>query len=167
MLWLSLFSHILRRRAGDPGRKARVTALAVVTLGLALLALLTPLSRAEFPASRVGGLLAIAASIELVHALRRSTAAARRQATIGAVISMAIAIFLINAPYVAGEALRLLVAGWFGVDAARYAIRFLRRPDREQRSLAALAFAGNAAVALVVLLARQLATPWVVAIAGA
>jgi uncharacterized membrane protein HdeD (DUF308 family) len=167
MLWLRLFSHIMRRRDGDPGRKATVTTLAVVTLGLALLALLTPLSRAEFPASRVGGLLAIAASVELVHALRRSTAAARRQATIGAVISMAIAIFLINAPYVAGEALRLLVAGWFGVDALRYVIGAFRRPDREQRSLAALAFLGNGAVAFVVLFARDWATTWVVAIAGA
>src|SRR5262245_52209697 len=85
-------------------RPARVTTLAAVTLGLALLALATPISRAEFPAARVGGLLGIAAAIEVLHALRRSTAAARRQATVGAVISMLIALFLINAPFVATEA---------------------------------------------------------------
>ena len=56
---------------------------------------------------------------------------------------MAIALFLINAPYVAAEGLRLLVAGWFGVDALRYAIAIARRSDRRERMLALLACCGN------------------------
>ena len=59
--------------------RLRITSLAVVTLALALLALATPLGRAEFPAARVGGLLALASPIERLHALRRSTAGARRR----------------------------------------------------------------------------------------
>src|SRR4029453_734886 len=148
-------------------RPARVTALAAVTLGLALIALATPISRAEFPAARVGGLLGVAAAIEVLHALRRSTAAARRQATVGAVISMVIALFLINAPFVAAEALRLFVAGWFVLDAGRYAVRVFRNATGTERTLSALAALGNGAVALLMLLARDWGSTWVVAVAGA
>ena len=156
--------------ARDPrpsGRRAKVTGLAIVVLGLALLALAVPFGHAEFPAPRVGGLLGIAAGIELLHALRRSTAAARRQATIGAVISMVIALFLINAPLVAAEALRVLVAVWFGVDAVRYAVAVARRSGRTDRSLAALAALGNGAVVLLLLAARGWGLTWVVSMAGA
>src|SRR5262245_64982593 len=66
-------------------RRFTVTGLAVVTLVLGVLALATPLGRAEFPAARVGGWLYLAACIEMLHALRRSTLAARRRAAIGAV----------------------------------------------------------------------------------
>jgi hypothetical protein len=52
-----------------------------VTLGLGLLTLATPFSSAESPASRVGWLLALAAGVELLHAFRRLTAAARGQTT--------------------------------------------------------------------------------------
>ncbi len=144
-----------------------VTSLALVTLGLGLLALVTPLTPAESPATRVGALLALAACIEALHALRRSTGAARRRATIGAVISMTIALFLINAPFVAAQALRLLVAGWFALDAIRYAIGIVRRSDHRDRSLAALAAGGNVAVVLVLVLARDWALSWVVAVTGA
>jgi uncharacterized membrane protein HdeD (DUF308 family) len=94
-------------------RRGQVPALAVVTLLLGLLALATPLGTSQYPASRIGGLLAIAAIVEALHSLRRSTAAARRKGTISAVISMAIALFLINAPLVASAALQLVIAGWF------------------------------------------------------
>ncbi len=144
----------------------RLTGLSLVTLGLGLLAILTPFTRSEFPASRVGWLLAIAAGIEMLHALRRSTAAARRQATVGAIISMAIALFLINAPFVASQALRLLVAGWFAIDAVRYVIG-LFRTDRGERTVTATAALGNFAVVLLLLMARGWVLAWVVTIAGA
>ena len=98
---------------------ATVNLLAAITLGLAVLALVTPFAGAEHPPARVGWLLAFAAAIEMLHALRRSAVNARRAATSGAVISLVIALFLINAPFVAGEALRCSIAGWFGVDAVR------------------------------------------------
>ena len=158
-------SHLLDAIAGR-GR-VRITSLAVVTLGLGLLALAAPVSRAEFPAARVGSLLTLAAGLELLHAMRLSNAAARRRATIGGAISLAIAIFLINAPFVAAQALRMAVAVWFAVDAVRYAIGIVRGTDRTERTLAALAALGNTALALLLLFTRGSAGAWVVAVAGA
>ena len=117
-----------------PRPRRRITSLAAVTLALGVLALAAPLGESEYPASRIGALLALAAIIEALHSLRRSTAAARRKATVSAIISMAIALFLINAPLLAGQALRLVIAGWFGFDAVRYAIDLLRG-DRTEAAL--------------------------------
>jgi uncharacterized membrane protein HdeD (DUF308 family) len=158
-------THMVEGSGSD--RQRRVTGLGVASLILAILALAAPLSAAESPAARVGWLLAFAASIEGLHALRRTTSAARRQATIGAVISAAIALLLINAPLVAAEALRYLVAGWFAIDAFRYAVRALREATRAERGLAVAAALGNTACLLVLLLARGWVLTWVVAIAGA
>jgi hypothetical protein len=148
-------------------RQNRITTLAALTAGLALLALFAPLGRAEYPVARVGLLLGVAAAIELIHGLRRSTAAARRQATSGAVISMAIALLLFNAPYVAAAAMRVLVAGWFAIDAGRNAIAMLRRHDRRERTLAALAAAGNLAVVVLLVFAGGWTVTWLIAAAGA
>ncbi len=155
----------LDARASD--RRVTVTGLAATVLALGLLAVMTPLSRAEHPESRVGWLLGLAAGVEVLHALRRSTPAARRGATVGAVISMVIAFFLINAPYVASQALRLFVAGWFALDMIRHAIATFRRSDRRERLLEALAAIGNAAVVLLLLLAGGSLLTWVAAVAGA
>jgi uncharacterized membrane protein HdeD (DUF308 family) len=149
------------------GPRRRVTILAAVTLGLGLLALLAPIGGSESPASRVGALLGIAATIEALHSARRSTAAARRKGTASAVISMAIALFLINAPFVAGQALRIVIAAWFAVDAVRYAIDTARDGERRERGMAALAASGNVAGVLLLVLARGWDLAWVVALAGA
>ena len=61
-------------------RARPITTLAIVTMSLALLALLVPFGASEYPLSNVGWLLGIAAGIEALHSLRRSTAASRRQA---------------------------------------------------------------------------------------
>ena len=154
---------ILDARAA--GRRPTVTSLGAMTMGLGLLALVAPF-RVEFP-TRVGFLLALAAGVEVLHAQRRSTVGERRRATTGAIVSMAIALFLINAPYVAAEALRFAVAAWFGVDAVRYAIGIVRRTDTSPRSSAVLTALGNAAVVLLLVFARGWVLTWVVAISGA
>ena len=141
--------------------------MAVVTLLLGLLALATPLGGSQYPTSRIGGLLAIAAIVEALHALRRSTAAARKKGTISAVISMAIALFLINAPLLAGASLQLVIAGWFAVDAVHSALDLARSRERKERSIAALTTLANVGVVLLILLARGSLSTWVVAIAGA
>jgi uncharacterized membrane protein HdeD (DUF308 family)/3',5'-cyclic AMP phosphodiesterase CpdA len=158
-------THILD--SGTSRRRAAVTTLSLVTAALGVLALATPFSRSEFPTSSVGWLLAVGACIEILHAQRRSTASARRQATIGGAISMVIALFLINAPFVAAQALRLLVAAWFAIDAVRNGIGALRKPAGEQRAIGWLAAAGNVAVVLLLWLAKGWALTWVVVIAGA
>ena len=65
----------------------------------------------------------MAAAIEVLHGVRRSSVADRRQASMSALISMVIALILINAPFLAGAALLAGMAVFFGVDAARYAVR--------------------------------------------
>ncbi len=150
-----------------PKLRAPFTGLTAVTLGLGGLALATPFTRAESPPSRVGWLLALAAAIQALHAFRRSTAVAIRQGTVDAIISLMIALFLINAPLVAAQALRLVVAGWFALDAVRYAIGTMRAVDRTDRIRKALASLGNAGVLLLLALARHAALTWVVTIAGA
>ncbi len=148
-------------------RGTGLTGLAAAMLGLALLALATPLSGTETPIVRVGWLLAVAAGIEGLHAQRRATPAARRHATGGAVISMVIALFLINAPFVAAKALRFLVGGWFALDAVRGAVSMRRRSDSSDRSFEVAVLAGNGAVALVLFLATGWLLTWAFAIAGA
>jgi uncharacterized membrane protein HdeD (DUF308 family)/3',5'-cyclic AMP phosphodiesterase CpdA len=142
-------------------------ALAIVTFVLGLLALAAPIGRSAFPTSRVGWLLAFAAAIEMLHAMRRSEVAARRRAALGALISMAIALFLINAPFVASQALRLLIAGWFGIDGVRNAIAAVRQTDAIERRNSMLSALGNALVVLLLFVARGWLLTWIVAIAGA
>ena len=145
----------------------RITGLAIVTSLLGMMALAAPLGGAEYPAARVGALLAIAATIEVLHSLRRSTMTARRSGSVSALISMAIALFLINAPFVAAQALRVVVGGWFGVDASRYLLHVVRAREPRDRWTAALAASGNAAVVLLILIARGWLSTWIVAIAAA
>jgi uncharacterized membrane protein HdeD (DUF308 family)/3',5'-cyclic AMP phosphodiesterase CpdA len=148
-------------------RRPVVTSLGLVTVALGVAAVVTPLTRVESPSARVGWLLALAACIEGLHALRRSTAAGRREATVGAVISMAIALFLINAPFVAARALTILIAGWFALDALRNAVATFRGRTETDRRLRLLATLGNTAVAVLVLLAQGWLLKWVIAVAGA
>jgi uncharacterized membrane protein HdeD (DUF308 family) len=139
--------------------------MAVATAVLGLLALATPLTRAEFPPARVGALLALAGALEMLHALRRASAAGRRQAAIGAVISLAIAFLLVAAPYVAAQALRFVIAGWFAIDAMRYLVAAARTSDSKR--LNGGAALGNAALAAVLFAARGSIVNWVVTVAGA
>ena len=147
--------------------RSPVSGLAAVTLGLAALALLTPFTRSESPPSTVGWLLAVAAAIEALHAVRRSTPAARHQGTAGAVISLIIALFLINAPFVAAQALRVVVAAWFALDAVRYAIGVARAAGRTDKIWKALATLGNVGILLLLVFAADAGLTWVVTIAGA
>jgi len=152
-----------------------VAGLTGATFVLGLLALASPLGETEGPAPRAGFLLALAVALEVLHGIRRSTAAARRQASTGALISMLIAMLLINAPFIAGAALLVVMAGFVLVDAARYGMSTLRSADLSSRGLAALAMLGNLAVALLLLswpvgfweVGREWTMAWTVAVAVA
>ena len=134
--------------------RIRPTGLAAVTGVLGLLALVTPLGGAEYPASRIGALLAFAAAVEVLHSFRRSTPSSRGTGTAGGMISMAIALFLINAPFLAAQALRVVIAGWFSIDAVRCIVAVVRSRESRERSTAALGVIGNLVVVLLILLAR-------------
>jgi uncharacterized membrane protein HdeD (DUF308 family) len=141
--------------------------LGIAALLLAVLALLTPLGRAQVY-GRVGLLLVQAAVLEIAHGFRRSTAQGQRSAWFGGLITLAMGLLLINAPYLAVAALWTFLAGWFGLDGIRYLLDVLRRA-REGRFdlLEALACLGNLAAAAVILALRGEAVAWTVAIAGA
>ncbi len=82
--------------------------------------------------------------MEVLHGLRRSSAQGRRQASVGAVISMVIALLLINAPLLAGG--RAARRAWrhssssmrSGTDCARGV-----HQDSSSRAMSALAMLGN------------------------
>ncbi len=131
------------------------------------MALLTPLGASEAPGPRAGLLLAFAAATEMLHGLRRSSAQGRRQASVGALISLVIAILLINAPLLAAAALLTGMAAFLLLDAIRYGVRAWRAPESSARGMAALAMAGNLVVALLLVAGHEWLREWTVAVAVA
>src|SRR5262245_19035206 len=87
----------------------------VAVLLLAVLALVTPLLRADVQ-GRVGVLLVLTAVLEIAHGFRRATAAGQRAAWVGGGITMAMGFLLVHAPFLAASALVYFLAGWFGLD---------------------------------------------------
>ncbi len=144
-----------------------VTGMSLFVAGLGILALIAPLRAAESPATRVGTLLALAALIELLHGSRRATVETRRAALIGGVISLLMGLLLISAPFLAGAALFIVLAGWFAIDGIRYSIKAVRAGDPATRRQAVLAAAGNLSVTVLILITRDFAATWTIAIAGA
>src|SRR5262249_27335606 len=96
------------RRAEAPQRRR---GLGIAALLLAVLALLTPLGRAQVY-GRVGLLLVLAASLEIAHGFRRSTERGRRSAWFGGLITLAMGLLLLNRPAFAGAASAALLARW-------------------------------------------------------
>ena len=142
--------------------------MALVCAVLALLAFLAPWMARTAPAERVGVLLAAAAILEITHGFRRSSAAAQRSAWTNGLVTLAMGILLINAPWVAGAALILLLAGWFALDAVRHfagAVRNLRTGIPVWAFL--LPALGNLAVAIALLALSKRGGVWAIAIAGA
>jgi len=113
-------------------------------------------------------LLVFAGILEGLHGFRRSDPAAQRAAWQSAGISVLIGVLLINATWFMTGALVLLVAGWFAVDAARYAwvgLRGTSSADSSRRWL--LPALGNTAVVVLILVLRGRAAGWTVAVVGA
>ena len=142
--------------------------MALLCTVLALLAFLAPWMARTAPVERVGVLLAIAAVVEITHGFRRSAAAAQRSAWFNGLVTLAMGILLINAPWVAGTALVLLLAGWFLVDAVRHfagAVRGVRQGVLVRAFV--MPGVGNLAVAVGLLVLPARGAAWAVAIAGA
>jgi hypothetical protein len=75
----------------------RCRGLGIAALLLAVLALLTPLGRAQVY-GRVGLLLVLTASLEIAHGLRRATARGQRSPWFCGLITLGMGLLLINAP---------------------------------------------------------------------
>jgi uncharacterized membrane protein HdeD (DUF308 family)/3',5'-cyclic AMP phosphodiesterase CpdA len=151
--------------AGTGQTRPEHVALGVAVLLLAALAALAPLFAGPATPTVVGLALIIGACLELAHGVRRSTPEGRRSAWIGGAITLAMGTVVLQAGDLVGRAILLLLAGWFGLDAIRYAIG--RTADRETpfrgRVLPAL---GYGLLAILLLLVRGPATRWAIAFAG-
>ncbi len=142
--------------------------MAMFCAALALLAVLAPWMARTASVERVGVLLAIAAVVEITHGFRRSAAGAQRSAWFNGLVTLAMGILLVNAPWVAGAALVLLLAGWFFFDSVRHfagAARGLRQGTPVRAFV--LPGLGNLAVALGLLVLPKRGAAWAIAIAGA
>src|SRR6478672_11736322 len=149
------------------GERPRVGALPVAMAALGLMALLAPLGAAEQPLQRVGVLLAIVGALEIQHGVRRVNAAAMRQAVRSGVITVAMALLVINAPYLAGTALVLFLSISFAIDAVGYIGMAWRSTERRERLLTALAAIGDTTAAVLLMVVRHFSVNWLVAGAGA
>ncbi len=149
----------------SPSARSR-NALGMIVLLLAVLALLTPLFRAEVQ-GRIGVLLVVTAVVEIAHGLRRATVAAQRAAWVGGVITFCMGLLLLHAPYFAASALVYFMAAWFGVDGVRYFVGAFRRSRQERsRWLWLLASAGNFIVTGILITVRGPTLAWTLAIAA-
>src|SRR5215510_12890286 len=104
-----------------PGRP-RDIGLNTAVLLLALLSATAPLFAGPATPTLVGLALAAGACLELAHGVRRSTPEGRRAAWIGGAITLAMGTLVLQAGDLVGRAILLLLAGWFGLDAIRYAL---------------------------------------------
>lgn len=136
------------------------------TLVLAVLALPAPLTHGDASA-RIGFLLAISALLEMTHGFRRAEYKDQKSAWVSGAISLGLGTLLMNAPLFATEALRLLLAGWFGLDALQNLAAAVRSDaSRRVRSNALVYLIINAAIAVTVLRLDQQWLIWAMALAA-
>ena len=155
----------LRSRLAAPTQPGHVALATVVSL-LAVLSVAAPLFAGPATPTVVGLALVVGACLELAHGVRRSTPEGRRSAWIGGAITLAMGTLVLQASDLVGRAIMLLLAAWFGLDAARYAVgRTAERgaPLRD-RILPAL---GYGLLAILLVLVRGVAVRWVIALASA
>ena len=150
----------------NPKRQQRALGFAAMLLGG--LALIVPLWPEFAPEWRIGGLLVLAACIEIFHGFRRSSAASRHAAWFGAAITLVMGLLLMSLPVLASKAVTLLIAVWFAVDGVRYAARAARAGRAgEPAGWDLAAGLGNFGVVALVALLGGRGVLWTVAIAGA
>ena len=155
--------HVLATRS----RSFRLEWFALVAIACGVSALIAPMGAAEQPLLRVGALLAVAGGIETIHGLRRNSLIAVRRAVTSGIITLLMALLVINAPFIAGTALVLFLAISFGLDAVGHGRALLRATERRARLFAGLAALSDASVSLLLLVAQRISPTWLIAVAAA
>ena len=157
----------LRKMFGATGpTRSGLSGLGAAVMLLAALAAVAPLFAGPATPTVVGLALLVGACLELAHGVRRSTAEGRRAAWIGGAITLVMGVLVLQAGDLAGRAILLLLALWFGVDALRHAVGGAAGsgPGLRARALPAL---GYGLLAVVLLLIRGAVVQWAIAAAGA
>ena len=152
-------------RASSPTRPGP-SGLGVAVMLLTVLAGVAPLFAGPATPTVVGLALLAGACLELAHGVRRSAAEGRRAAWIGGAITLAMSVVVLQAGDLAGRAILVLLAVWFGIDALRYAAGRGGEPGPWPRTRALPAL-GYGLLAVLLLLLRGSAVQWAIAAAGA
>ena len=156
----------LREMLGAAGQtRPGHVALGVAVLLLAALAALAPLFAGSATPTVVGLALIVGACLELAHGVRRSTPEGRRSAWIGGAITLVMGTVVLQAGDLVGRAILLLLAGWFGLDAVRYAVGRTTEPETPLRARVLPAL-GYGLLAILLLFVRGPAIRWAIAFAG-
>lgn len=135
---------------------------------LGILALLTPFWDIAEPASYVGGLLAWAAILEILHGFKRVETQARYSAWVSGGITMLIGTLMMNANLFQRGALINFILFLFLVDAVRYLFFFFknwRKGEKHWRAL--LSGLGNGLVVILILVFKGQSHVWVISLCGA
>ncbi|HTH02036.1 MAG TPA: metallophosphoesterase [Vicinamibacterales bacterium] len=156
-------SHVFATRA----RQVRLEWFSLVAVLCGVASLIAPRGAAEHPLLRVGALLALAGGVETLHGLRRSSFSAVRRAVTSGLITLLMALLVMNAPFIAGTALVLFLAITFALDAVGHVRAFWRATESRARAYALLAALGDAAVSIALLIVQQISTTWLIALAAA
>ena len=147
-------------------RLRTVTPFPVVVAAFGLMALLAPLGDAEQPLRRIGALLAMGGGLQVLHGIRRADSGALRRAVSAGVISILMGLLVLASPDTASAALLLFLAVTFAWDGIGY-LAAARRSQGRRRRLAWMAAGADLATAAVLLVFRQQADAWLVAVAAA
>jgi hypothetical protein len=154
--------------ASAPAAARERLGLGAVTVLLAGLTAATPLLSGETPLRLVGALLVLAGALELLHGLRRVGPDAQRSAFRSGAFTLGMGLLVLAAPALVGSAVVLFLAASFFVDGLRWLAELGRLRRLGQATLrAALAAAGNMAVAGLLGLFWNTSARWIVALAGA
>ena len=141
-------------------------AMPAATLILAILVLPAPLTHGDAGA-RIGFLLSVSALLEMTHGFRRAAYNDQKSAWISGAISLGLGTLLMNAPLFATEALRLFLAGWFGLDALRNLVTAVRGENQDRFRSRDLFYAvANVVIAGTVLQLDQQWLIWAIALAA-
>jgi 3',5'-cyclic AMP phosphodiesterase CpdA len=141
--------------------------LGTFALVLAGLAAAAPILLGPGALRLVGSLLMLAGLLEVLHCFRRVRQDVQRSGYAGAGLTFLMGLMVLGAPALAETALMLLLGASFVVDAVQRALELRRSRDRRTTVTIALAVAGNAAMALFLLVLWRRSTVWTIAIAGA
>ena len=148
-------------------RSPSVAALPIIVALSGLLVLIAPLRDAEQPLLRVGAMLVVGGVLEILHSVRRANSADVRRGLVSGALTLVMAFFVINAPYLAGAAVVFFLAGSFALDGIGYGAAAWRATDARARLTAGLAAFGDLAVTSGLVVLRHTSVTWVVAIGAA
>lgn len=139
----------------------------LITAVLAAFAIVAPLMHGDSE-SRIGFLLVVTALLEMTHGFRRADYEDQKSAWSGGAISLGLGFLLLGAPLFASQALRLFLAGWYGLEGVRYLFSAVRGTfPTGYRSRTILLGVMNSVIAFIACQSGQTWLIWIIAFAAA